>query len=291
MIINIHQHNKVGIGCSAVPKYSPELQRRVLYMNILVSNDDGVMAPGIIALYEALRAVGQVTVVAPDAERSGFSSALTLDRPLRPVKLPNGFWSVNGTPADCVYLAMNGLFQQPFDLVISGINSGANLGDDVLYSGTVGAAFEGRLMHTPALAVSLVGKNVRHYSHASDYAIAAQWVHDFVKNGIPALPSRHIYNINIPDQPVLDRVKVTRMGTRVQPLPIMPATDPRGRQVYWIGLAGEAAVQDTPVTPQILTDFEAVAAGCVSVTPIQMDATSYTVLEDVESALASQYAR
>lgn len=257
-------------------------------MNILISNDDGVMAPGIIALHDALQSIGNVTVVAPDAERSGFSSALTLDRPLRPVQLPNGFWSVNGTPADCVYLAMNGLFQQSFDLVVSGINSGANLGDDVLYSGTVGAAFEGRLMHTPALAVSLVGKNVRNYAHAEQYAVAAQWLRDFVKNGIPALPSRHIYNINIPDQPLLDRVNVTRMGTRVQPLPIMPATDPRGRQVYWIGLAGEAAVQDTRITPHIMTDFEALAAGCVSITPIQMDVTSYAVLQEVETALATR---
>lgn len=257
-------------------------------MNILISNDDGVMAPGIIALHDALKSLGQVTVVAPDAERSGFSSALTLDRPLRPVQLPNGFWSVNGTPADCVYLAMNGLFQHSFDLVVSGINSGANLGDDVLYSGTVGAAFEGRLMHTPALAVSLVGSQVRRYDHADQYAVAAQWLRDFVKNGIPALPSRHIYNINIPDQPVLDRVQVTRMGSRVKPLPIMPATDPRGRQVYWIGLAGEAAVQDTLVPPHIMTDFEALAAGCVSVTPIQMDVTSYAVLQDVENALAAK---
>ena len=183
-------------------------------MRILISNDDGVMAPGIVALAQALSALGEVVVVAPEAERSGFSSALTLDRPLRAVQLPNGFWSVNGTPADCVYLAMNGLFEQGFDLLVSGINSGANLGDDVIYSGTVGAALEGRLMQLPALAISLVGSQVRAYQHPQDYAQAANWVYEFVKNGIPALPPRHIYNINIPDVPDLKGCKVTRMGAR-----------------------------------------------------------------------------
>ena len=125
-------------------------------MNILIANDDGVFAPGIQALADALKPLGSVVVVAPESERSGFSSALTLDRPLRPIQIAEDVWAVNGTPADCVYLSMNGLFDFEFDLVVSGINSGANLGDDVLYSGTVGAAFEGRLMKQPAIAVSLV---------------------------------------------------------------------------------------------------------------------------------------
>lgn len=168
-------------------------------MNILIANDDGVFAPGIQALAHALRPLGRVVIVAPESERSGFSSALTLDRPLRPIEIAPDMWAVNGTPADCVYLSMNGLFDFEFDLVVSGINSGANLGDDVLYSGTVGAAFEGRLMKQPAIAVSLAGPEVRSYNRPEDYHHAAQWVHDFVKQGLPALPPRHILNINIPD--------------------------------------------------------------------------------------------
>lgn len=257
-------------------------------MNILISNDDGVFAPGIIALAEALAPLGHITVVAPEAERSGFSSALTLDRPLRPVQLPNGFWAVNGTPADCVYLAMNGLFQQSFDLVVSGINSGANLGDDVLYSGTVGAAFEGRLMKQPALAVSLVGANVREYMHASDYRTAAQWVHDFIAQGIPALPPRHIYNINIPDIKPLGKTEITRLGQRGQSKPISSHVDPRGRQVYWIGLSGEAVAEPLHQAQVVQTDFYAIAAGNVSVTPIQMDATNHTVLAQLQASFASK---
>lgn len=149
-------------------------------MNILIANDDGVFAPGIQALVDALKPLGRVVVVAPESERSGFSSALTLDRPLRPIQIAEDVWAVNGTPADCVYLSMNGLFDFEFDLVVSGINSGANLGDDVLYSGTVGAAFEGRLMKQPAIAVSLAGPDVRSYDHKDDYAQAAKWVHDFI---------------------------------------------------------------------------------------------------------------
>lgn len=154
-------------------------------MNILIANDDGVFAPGIQALAEALKPLGRVVVVAPESERSGFSSALTLDRPLRPIQIAEDVWAVNGTPADCVYLSMNGLFDFEFDLVVSGINSGANLGDDVLYSGTVGAAFEGRLMKQPAIAVSLAGSDVRSYNHKDDYAQAAKWVHDFVPKVYP----------------------------------------------------------------------------------------------------------
>jgi 5'-nucleotidase len=248
-------------------------------MRILISNDDGVFAPGIVALAQALQPLGEIIVVAPEAERSGFSSALTLDRPLRAIQLPNGFWSVNGTPADCVYLAMNGLFERGFDLLISGINSGANLGDDVIYSGTVGAALEGRLMQLPALAVSLVGHQVRGYQQPQDYAKAADWVYEFVKNGIPPLPPRHIYNINIPDVSDLKGCRVTRMGARAHPLPVMKSTDPRGRQVYWIGLSGEAAVEKlSSYQPTVVTDFEAIAAGYVSITPIQMDATNHDIL-------------
>jgi 5'-nucleotidase len=255
-------------------------------MRILVCNDDGVMAAGIVALARALQPLGEVVVVAPDAERSGFSSALTLDRPLRPVLLAQGYWAINGTPADCAYVALQGWFDQPFDLLVSGINSGANLGDDVLYSGTVGAAFEGRGMALPALAVSLVGPKVRQYTDAEDYAVAARWVHDFVKKGIPPLPPRHIYNINIPDLPVLGPAQATRLGQRAAPMPIMPSVDPRGHQVCWIGLSGEAVVEQMDVPDAIATDFDAIAAGCVSITPIQMDATSHLALRALRSHLA-----
>ncbi|OOV83727.1 MULTISPECIES: 5'/3'-nucleotidase SurE [unclassified Acinetobacter] len=255
-------------------------------MNILIANDDGVFAPGIQALAHALRPLGRVVIVAPESERSGFSSALTLDRPLRPVEIAPNMWAVNGTPADCVYLSMNGLFDFEFDLVVSGINSGANLGDDVLYSGTVGAAFEGRLMKQPALAVSLAGPNVRSYNNPEDYAVAAQWVHDFIANGLPALPARHIFNINIPDVAELRGTKVTYQGRRLQSKPITSHVDPRGRQVYWIGLAGEAVAEPKKGLTDIESDFFAVANGYVSVTPIQMDATNYEILNNLHAELS-----
>ncbi|MEQ1245725.1 5'/3'-nucleotidase SurE [Acinetobacter soli] len=252
-------------------------------MNILIANDDGVFAPGIQALAKALRPLGRVVIVAPESERSGYSSALTLDRPLRPIQIAQDVWAVNGTPADCVYLSMNGLFDFEFDLVVSGINSGANLGDDVLYSGTVGAAFEGRLMKQPAIAVSLAGSNVRSYENINDYAVAAQWVHDFIKKGLPNLPARHILNINIPDVPELKGEKVTYQGLRGQAKPITSHVDPRGRQVYWIGLAGEAVTDPRKTPSHIQSDFFAVANGYVSITPIKMDATNYNILEDLQT--------
>ena len=251
-------------------------------MNILIANDDGVFAPGIQALAQALKPLGRVVIVAPESERSGFSSALTLDRPLRPIEVSTDVWAVNGTPADCVYLAMNGLFNFEFDLVVSGINSGANLGDDVLYSGTVGAAFEGRLMRQAAIAVSLAGSNVRSYNSPEDYAVAAKWVHDFIAKGIPVLPERHILNINIPDVAQLKGAQVTYQGRRIQSKPITSQVDPRGRQVYWIGLAGEAVTDPKKNDLNIQSDFFAVANGFVSITPIQMDATNYSILNHLQ---------
>lgn len=252
-------------------------------MNILIANDDGVFALGIQALALALAPLGRVVVVAPESERSGFSSALTLDRPLRPIKIASDVWAVNGTPADCVYLSMNGLFDFEFDLVVSGINSGANLGDDVLYSGTVGAAFEGRLMKQPAIAVSLAGPNVRAYDDPKDYQLAAQWVHDFIVAGLPTLPPRHIFNINIPDVPKFQGAKITYQGRRSQSKPITSHVDPRGRQVYWIGLSGEAVADPQKGFTEIESDFFAVANGYVSITPIQMDATNYDILTSLHS--------
>ncbi len=255
-------------------------------MNILVSNDDGVLAPGIQALAKALKPLGRVVIVAPESERSGFSSALTLDRPLRPIQISPDVWAVNGTPADCVYLAMNGLFDFEFDLVVSGINSGANLGDDVLYSGTVGAAFEGRLSKNPAIAVSLSGPNVRSYQYKQDYQLAAEWVHDFIARGLPVLPERHIFNINIPDVAELQGEKVTYQSRRRQSKPVTNHVDPRGRQVYWIGLSGEAVAEPKPGYSEIDSDFSAVANGYVSITPIQMDATNYESLRNLQTQLA-----
>ncbi|MCH4243826.1 5'/3'-nucleotidase SurE [Acinetobacter gerneri] len=255
-------------------------------MNILIANDDGVFAPGIQALAKALSPLGRVVIVAPESERSGFSSALTLDRPLRPIQIQQDVWAVNGTPADCVYLAMNGLFDFEFDLVLSGINSGANLGDDVLYSGTVGAAFEGRLMKQPALAISFCGQHVRSYESPEDYAVAANWVHDFVAKGLPSLPPRHILNINIPDLSVIKGAKITYQGKRTQSKPITSHVDPRGRQVYWIGLSGEAVAEPKKNSAQMQSDFYAIANGFVSITPIQMDATNYAVLENLQAQLA-----
>ena len=255
-------------------------------MNILVSNDDGVFAPGIQALAQALKPLGRVVIVAPESERSGFSSALTLDRPLRPIQISPDVWAVNGTPADCVYLAMNGLFDFEFDLVVSGINSGANLGDDVLYSGTVGAAFEGRLSKHPALAISLCGPNVRSYQQPQDYQLAAEWVHDFIARGLPVLPERHIFNINIPDVAELQGEKVTFQSHRRQSKPVSRHVDPRGRQVYWIGLSGEVVSEPKSGFSEIDSDFSAVANGYVSITPIQMDATNYESLLNLQTQLA-----
>ncbi|WP_174492283.1 5'/3'-nucleotidase SurE [Acinetobacter sp. Marseille-Q1623] len=254
-------------------------------MNILIANDDGVFAPGIQALAQALKPLGRVVIVAPESERSGFSSALTLDRPLRPVAIAEDVWAVNGTPADCVYLAMNGLFDFEFDLVVSGINSGANLGDDVLYSGTVGAAFEGRLMKQAAIAVSLAGSNVRSYHSPDDYAVAAKWVYDFIAKGMPILPERHILNINIPDVAQLKGAQVTYQGRRIQSKPITSQVDPRGRQVYWIGLSGEAVTDPKKSDLHVQSDFFAVANGYVSITPIQMDATNYGILNHLQQQL------
>lgn len=252
-------------------------------MRILLSNDDGVNAPGLLALHQALSPAHEVVVMAPDTERSGASSAITLDRALRPRQLANGFWSVNGFPADCVYLATNGFFEQPFDLVVSGINAGANLGDDILYSGTVGAAFEGRLL-TAALAVSLAGEQVAHYQHASQYAAAAQWVAQFIAQGIPPLPPRHIFNINVPDVTDIRGMRYTRAGLRGPGKPVEALHDPRGRAHYWIGLSGEMLLEQDHQQPYD-TDFAVVQAGMVSVTPVQMDATSYAALAALQEQM------
>ena len=244
-------------------------------MRILLSNDDGVLAPGLNALANALKTIADVTVVAPESERSGFSSALTLDRPLRPLRLSNGFWSVNGTPADCVYLAVNGFFDQEPDMVISGINSGANLGDDVLYSGTVGAALEGRFLGKPSLAVSLCGASVKQYTESAHFDAAAQLVCQLVEHWKELqLPLHNMINMNVPDLPLsgIQGFRLTRLGKRKRGFSVSTVEDPRGRKAYWIGLAGD------PNTLEEGTDFHAVNHGYVSLTPLQTDLTSHEAL-------------
>ncbi len=246
-------------------------------MRILVSNDDGVDAPGIRILAEGLREAGhQVTVVAPDRDRSGASNSLTLDMPIRVVQLDDDTWRVHGTPTDCVHLALTGMFngrEEP-DIVVSGINNAANLGDDVIYSGTVSAAMEGRFLGLPAVAMSLVTRDhePRHFGTA---ARAAAQIVD--RLGREPLPADTILNVNVPDI-IWDDVtafEATRLGNRHRAEACIAAPDPRGRAFYWIGPAGPE--QDAGPG----TDFDAVRRGAISVTPIKVDLTRYQALEQV----------
>lgn len=246
-------------------------------MRFLVSNDDGVLAPGLAVLAEALSALGEVTVVAPESERSGFANALSLDRPLRPVRQANGFWAVNGTPADCIHLALNGLLDFEPDIVVSGINSGANLGDDTLYSGTVAAAMEARFLGKTAMAVSLAGPGARTCGPEGYAAAAAMTVRLIESWGSLQLPNRTLLNVNVPERPLADirGFRVTRLGHRGRAQDVLTLEDPRGREVFWIGLAGE------PMDAGEGTDFEAIRDGYVSVTPLQSDLTRHDALPDV----------
>jgi 5'-nucleotidase len=241
-------------------------------MKILVSNDDGVQAPGISALATELSKVATIEVMAPDRNRSGASNSLTLSRPLRVRQLPHGYYSVEGTPTDCVHLALTGYFDPVFDMVVSGINDGANLGDDILYSGTVAAAMEGRYLGLPAIAISLVGDNVQHYQTAA--LVAKQLV---LKLRDSPLPLKTILNVNVPDVP-FDKIKgmeVTRLGTRHCAEPIVKEYDPRGHSIYWVGPSGPEADAGPG------TDFFAVNQGYVSITPLQLDLTHYKVFDQV----------
>lgn len=244
-------------------------------MHFLVSNDDGVHAPGLTALAEQLAQLGRVTVVAPDGERSAFSSALTLDRPLRPQRLGNGFIAVNGTPADCVHIALNGLLDEVPDLIISGINAGANLGDDVIYSGTVAAALEGRFLGRPAIAVSLVADNAKSLGIEAYRPAAEQVARLVARWPALALPPRTLLNVNVPAGPAeaLRGLCVTRLGHRAPSQDVLRLKDPRGHDVFWIGAAGD------PLDSAPGTDFHAVREGYVSVTPLDSDMTRYGVLD------------
>ncbi len=250
-------------------------------MRFLLSNDDGVHAPGLAAMAEVLAELGEVTVVAPDGERSAFSSALTLDRPLRPQRLDNGFIVINGTPADCVHVALNGLLDFVPDIIISGINAGANLGDDVIYSGTVAAALEGRFLGRPAIAVSLVAANARMLGIEA-YRPAAARVGELLQRW-PALelPPRTLLNINVPAGPLASHrgFRVTRLGHRAPSQDVLKLRDPRGHEVFWIGAAGD------PLDNAEGTDFHAVHEGHVSVTPLDSDMTRYAVLDTVAAWL------
>ena len=246
-------------------------------MRILVSNDDGYVSPGIALLAERLAALGEVTVVAPERDRSGASNSLTLDRPLTVRRAANGFRYIDGTPTDCVHLALTGLVDPLPDLVVSGINHGANMGDDTIYSGTVAAATEGYLFGIPSLAVSLVGKTGRHFETAA--AVAVQMVERFAR--APFAPPI-LLNINVPDVPLaeLGGIEATRLGRRHKAEPVVQVKTPRGETAYWIGPAGDA--QDAGPG----TDFHAVAAGRVSVTPLQIDLSQHQQLPLVKAWLS-----
>jgi 5'-nucleotidase len=247
-------------------------------VKILVSNDDGFRAEGIRRLREALLTLAEVTVVAPDRNRSGASNSLTLDVPLRVFEAEPGVYFVPGTPTDCVHLAISGLFDFAHDMVVSGVNDGANLGDDVLYSGTVAAAIEGRFLGLPTLAISLnTGPGSgRHFEAAAEVArrLVAQLLRKPLERAL-------ILNVNVPDLPLssLRGFRTTRLGFRHPSEPVVPAQDPHGRPVYWVGPAGPM----NEAGPG--TDFHAIAEGYVSVTPLQIDLTRHTALDLVGSWL------
>jgi 5'-nucleotidase len=246
-------------------------------MHILLSNDDGYEAPGILCLAKALAAIAQLTVVAPDRNRSGASNSLTLENPIRAHTTASGVIRVDGTPTDCVHLAITGLLPHEPDMVISGINTGANLGDDVIYSGTVAAAMEGRFLGLPAIAVSLVGHAPRHYDTA---AICIVKLVQHLQTS--PLPEDTILNVNVPDRPYaeLAGMQTTRLGHRHKAEPVVKDKDPRGRDIYWVGPAGEEADAGPG------TDFHAIRHGFVSVTPLQVDLTRHAVMDDVATWLA-----
>ncbi|MEA9828107.1 5'/3'-nucleotidase SurE [Xanthomonas campestris pv. raphani] len=244
-------------------------------MRVLVSNDDGVDAPGIQILAEALRRAGhEVMVVAPDRDRSGASNSLTLDVPIRTRRIDAQTCAVAGTPTDCVHLALTGMLDYDPDIVVSGINNSANLGDDVIYSGTVSAAMEGRFLGLPAVAVSLVTQN--HEAHHFETAARAA-VEILARLKADPLPADTILNVNVPDLAWADVLgfEVTRLGNRHRSEPCVPQSDPRGRTVYWIGPAGPE--QDAGAG----TDFHAVRTGHISITPIHVDLTRYQALDTV----------
>lgn len=233
-------------------------------MRILLSNDDGYLAPGLAALYHALQPLGEVTVMAPEQNCSGASNSLTLSRPLSVLRSANGFYYVNGTPTDSVHIALTGMLDHKPDLVVSGINNGQNVGEDTLYSGTVAAATEGVMFNVPAIAFSLVEKDWVHLEDAA--RVAVDIVRHFLNHPLPTHP---LLNVNIPNLPYdqLGDWEVTRLGKRHPSQPVIRQTNPRGEPIYWIGPSGEALDASEG------TDFHALARGRVSITPLQLDLT------------------
>lgn len=245
-------------------------------MHIIISNDDGYEAAGITALAKGLAKQAELTVVAPDRDRSGASNSLTLDYPIRATKMPNGFVRVDGTPTDCVHLAITGLIETEADMVVSGINAGANLGDDVLYSGTVAAAMEGRFLGLPSVAVSLVGHEGKHFETAVKVVeMLIEQIH------LSELPVDTLLNVNVPDLPwnKIKGLQATRLGHRHKAEPVIKSKDPRGRDIYWVGPPGKEKDEGEG------TDFYAIKNGYVSVTPIRVDLTQHKTVSKVASWL------
>lgn len=242
----------------------------------LLANDDGIHAPGLQALISAVARLADYVVVAPDANRSGFSNALTLDKPLRVEQVDEHRYAVNGTPADCVHLAINGLFPEDPERVVSGINAGANLGDDALYSGTLAAAVEGRFLANTAVSLSVTSWQPRYWDDAAEVAWQLLQRLEHLR-----LPERTVLNVNIPDLPI-DQIKgfqLTRLGHRLRASDVQPILDPRGRRAFWIGVAGEPADSGEG------TDFHAVANGYISVTPLHADMTRYDTFTAMQTWL------
>ena len=246
-------------------------------MRILLSNDDGYFAPGLAHLAAALSPLAEIVVVAPERDRSGASNSLTLDRPLMMRQAANGFHYVNGTPTDCVHLAVTGMLDTLPDMVVSGINHGANMGDDTVYSGTVAAATEGFLLGVPSIAISLVTGRGEHYETAAQ--VAADLVRRMVAH---PLSEPVLLNVNVPDVAYGDLAGMcrTRLGRRHKAEPVIRTSNPRGQTVYWVGAAGPA--QDAGEG----TDFHAVSRHCVSVTPLQLDLTHYAQMASIGEWLA-----
>jgi 5'-nucleotidase len=264
-------------GCQASCAYNPEPMR------ILIANDDGYLAPGLATLVAAIQGLGEIEVIAPEQNASGTSNALTLNRPLQVFSggaTQPGLRFVNGTPSDCVHVALTGLLGYRPDLVLSGINQGANMGDDTLYSGTVAAAMEGYLFGIPSVAFSQVDKGWLALDAAGRVARAV--VEQLLAQGLAGHP--FLLNVNIPNRPDADALprRITRLGRRHASEPVIRQTNPRGEPIYWIGPAGDAREAGEG------TDFHAVAQGCVSITPLQVDLTDHARLPDWRSRLASR---
>ncbi len=242
-------------------------------MHLLLSNDDGINSEGLKVLAKALSPLGKITVVAPSRDHSASSNSLTLDAPIRAYSATENWYSIEGTPTDCVHLAITGLIEDEPDIVIAGINMGANLGDDVIYSGTVAAAMEGRFLGLPAVAISATSRR------PCNLSVCAKVSHEIIsKLATKQLPQDLIINVNIPDVPKHEMrgMKTTRLGSRHKAEPVIKSFDPRGKPIYWVGAAGPE--QDAGPG----TDFHAVKNGYVSVTPLHLDLTHYKAMKPVE---------